>query len=145
MVDAEALDTHDGRLVKQQVVQVGIRERLLAHLREALDDGVEVGGHRDRDVDDGGSSSGGDSLDLYCINGSLRMCLSGEACPWRAGAPAVDDGRSCSTAGLSSGGMYMSIPLDFMAYLNNGYLQIAGHRYNYVYCSTTGHLIFDLH
>jgi hypothetical protein len=87
----------------------------------------------DRDIDDGGFSSGGDGLEFYCFNGSFRFCLTGEACPWRAGPPATDDGMSCSTAGLRG-------PAYFMAYFTTGYLVIGGVQYDEWYCPPTGRL-----
>ncbi|MDB4932297.1 MAG: uncharacterized protein JWM10_4781, partial [Myxococcaceae bacterium] len=56
-------------------------------------------------VDDGGSSSGGDGLQVYCVNNIARFCLTGEACPWRGGG-STSDAVTCSRAGLGS---------DFMA------------------------------
>jgi hypothetical protein len=91
----------------------------------------------DRDIDDGGFSSGGDGLEFYCINGSFRFCLTGEACPWRAGAPAVDNGQSCSSAGLR-GSSY------FMAYFVTGYFTVGGLRYDEWYCPPTGRVRLSL-
>ena len=91
----------------------------------------------DRDIDDGGFSSGGDGLEFYCINGSFRFCLTGEACPWRAGAPAVDNGQSCSSAGLR-GSSY------FMAYFITGYFTVGGLRYDEWYCPPTGRVRLSL-
>lgn len=87
----------------------------------------------DRDIEDGGFSSGGDGLEFYCFNGSFRFCLTGEACPWRAGPPATDNGMSCSTAGLRG-------PSYFMAYFLSGYLVIGGVEYDDWYCPPTGRL-----
>lgn len=54
-------------------------------------------------VDDYGSSSSGDSLEVYCFAGIVRFCLSGEACPWR-GATSASDSKNCVTSGLPSDG-----------------------------------------
>jgi hypothetical protein len=54
----------------------------------------------DECMDDGGAGAAGDSLEVYCVNHLARFCLSGEACPWRDGAPATDDGATCSRSGL---------------------------------------------
>jgi hypothetical protein len=56
-------------------------------------------------MDDGGGSSGGDGLQVYCVSGIARFCLTGESCPWRA-SPTFDDGTTCERSGLGS---------DFMA------------------------------
>jgi hypothetical protein len=70
-------------------------------------------------MDDGGGSSGGDSLQVYCVNGIARFCLSGEACAWRS-SPSFDDGTTCERSGLGS---------DYMASagceLWNGYTRYA--------------------
>ena len=54
-------------------------------------------------MDDGGGTGIDDSLEIYCVHGITRFCLSGEACPWRAD-PDFDDGTTCSRAGLDTGG-----------------------------------------
>jgi hypothetical protein len=87
----------------------------------------------DRDIDDGGSTRNGDGLEFYCFNGTFRFCLTNEACPWRAGPPAVDNGQSCSSAGLAS-------PSYFMAYYTTGYFVVGGVRYDEWYCPTNGRL-----
>ena len=95
----------------------------------------------DADVDDGGSSSRNDGLEVFCINGSARFCLTGEACPWRAGTPAVDDGRSCSSAGLdprNPRGAY------FMAYLTRTYLNVGGYQLDLFYCPPSGRIVLNL-
>ena len=56
-------------------------------------------------IDDGGSSEGDDSLEVYCVNDIARFCLSHEACPWRDGGTTSDE-VTCSTSGLS--GSYMA-------------------------------------
>ncbi len=54
-------------------------------------------------MNDGGIDYVGDSLEIYCVCNIARFCLSGEACPWRdSTSDTVDDGRTCSTAGLTS-------------------------------------------
>ena len=53
-------------------------------------------------LDDGGSSSGGDGLEVYCYWGLARFCLTGERCQWRDGAPSSDDGTTCEDSGLST-------------------------------------------
>jgi len=52
-------------------------------------------------MDDGGQSSAGDNLEVYCANGIPRFCLSGEYCPWRSVASA-NPAQTCSTDGLGS-------------------------------------------
>jgi|GEM_PF-1329742 len=56
---------------------------------------------------DGGGSAAGDNLELYCRNGIIRTCLSGEYCPWR-GNIATNDTDTCSRSGLGG---------DWMAYV----------------------------
>lgn len=53
-------------------------------------------------LDDGGKSSQGDSLQVYCCNEMARFCLSGEACQWRGGCPSIDadNHQTCSRSGL---------------------------------------------
>jgi hypothetical protein len=55
-------------------------------------------------IADGGTSDKDDALEIYCVNGSARFCLSKEACPWRDGQP-TSDAVSCSTSGLASSWM----------------------------------------
>jgi hypothetical protein len=52
-------------------------------------------------INDGGGSSGGDAVQVYCVNNIARFCLSGEACPWRS-SPTFDDGSTCERSGLGS-------------------------------------------
>jgi hypothetical protein len=52
-------------------------------------------------IDDGGTTDSGDLLEVYCVDGLARFCLSHEACPWRDGAATARD-VSCSTSGLES-------------------------------------------
>lgn len=42
-----------------------------------------VGCLPDRDIGDGGANAMGDCLEVYCLDGQTRVCLSGEKCPWR--------------------------------------------------------------
>jgi len=53
-------------------------------------------------LNDFGSTSSSDSMEIYCCNGIARFCLSGEACPWRAGCGATTTTATCSRSGLSS-------------------------------------------
>lgn len=54
-------------------------------------------------IDDGGINAIDDSLEIYCVCNRARFCLSGETCPWRNVTKSiVDDGRTCSRAGLTS-------------------------------------------
>jgi hypothetical protein len=50
-------------------------------------------------IDDSGKNAANDNLEIYCHEGVMRFCLSGEACPWRAG-PAPRTKSTCSAAGL---------------------------------------------
>ena len=50
-------------------------------------------------MDDGGDTGVGDSMEVYCVHGRARFCLSGEACPWRDD-PTFDDGTTCSRSGI---------------------------------------------
>jgi hypothetical protein len=78
-------------------------------------------------MDDGGSSSGGDAMQVFCCHGIARFCLSGEACPWRNGCIVSND--TCSRAGLGS---------DYMANASCSYYK--GHA-NY-YCNTNKQIYF---
>lgn len=44
----------------------------------------------DKCVDDSGSSIQGDNLEIYCSNGKIKLCLSGEECPWRTSISSED-------------------------------------------------------
>jgi hypothetical protein len=66
-------------------------------------------------MDDGGASSAGDSMEIYCFKGVTRFCLSGESCPWRNHTPRTDDGRTCSHAGLGVDGSGNADEHDYMA------------------------------
>jgi len=55
-------------------------------------------------MSDFGTSGSSDTLEVYCCDGAARFCLSGEACPWRAGC--ITSVATCSRAGL---------PTDLMA------------------------------
>jgi hypothetical protein len=79
-------------------------------------------------MDDGGRSAGGDSLQVYCVNGVARFCLSGESCPWRSGSNPGDT-VTCSRGGLGS---------DYMA--SAGCSLYAGRR-NY-YCDPQSRIYF---
>ncbi len=79
-------------------------------------------------MDDGGGSSVGDSLLVYCIDGIARFCLSGESCKYDP-APSTDDGTTCDRSGLGS---------DYMA--DAWCDQWNGHA-NY-YCDSSGQIYF---
>jgi WD40 repeat protein len=83
----------------------------------------------DECIGDGGYSAGGDSLEVYCFNGTARFCLSGESCPWRGSLPSTDNGQTCSRAGLRS---------DYMANAWCGYWN--GHA-NY-HCDSSAQIYF---
>jgi hypothetical protein len=51
---------------------------------------------------DFGSTGSSDSMEIYCCGGIARFCLSGEACPWRAGCGATTTTATCSRSGLAS-------------------------------------------
>ena len=55
-------------------------------------------------LDDYGATGGSDTLQVYCVAGVARFCLSGEACPWRAGG-ATSAAVTCSRAGLATDAM----------------------------------------
>lgn len=80
-------------------------------------------------MDDGGASSGGDALQVFCVDGISRFCLSGEACPWRSGQ-VTSQTQSCSHSGLS-GSNYMA---------SAGCSRWNGHA-NY-YCDSAGRIYF---
>jgi hypothetical protein len=56
---------------------------------------------------DGGLSVSDDLLEVYCCGGVKRFCLSGEACPWRAGC--VNSMATCSRAGMAPGTDWMAV------------------------------------
>jgi hypothetical protein len=53
-------------------------------------------------IDDWGTSGPNDNLEIYCQAGTMRFCLSNEACPWRGGGSAASE-ATCSRAGLGVG------------------------------------------
>jgi hypothetical protein len=63
----------------------------------------------DECIDDSGDAGTGDRLEVYCLGGIARFCLSHEACPWRDGSTTSDD-MTCSTSGLVSS--YMASTID---------------------------------
>ena len=73
----------------------------------------------DECMDDGGKNAVGDALEVYCVDGTARFCLSGEACPWRNGTPAHDDGATCSRAGLGAPAQEADLGPDFMAHVGD--------------------------
>ncbi len=79
-------------------------------------------------MDDGGGSSGGDSLYVFCIDGIARFCLSGESCKFNP-TPSSDDGTTCDRSGLGS---------DYMA---NGWCTLWNGHGNY-YCDSSGQIYF---
>ena len=74
---------------------------------ETSEDALECAGEglinvvADQCMHDGGGSSPGDSLEIYCYHGTARFCLSGEECPWREVPAGVTD-ETCSRAGLDN-------------------------------------------
>ena len=59
-------------------------------------------------IDDGGNGDTGDTLEIFCVSGIARFCLSHEACPWRSGV-ATPDQLTCSSSGLGSAYMASTI------------------------------------
>ena len=84
----------------------------------------------DECMDDGGRNGIGDSLEVYCVSGTARFCLSGETCPWRNGTPAHDDGATCSRSGLGAPAQDAELGPDFMAHVN-GCTGWQGHEWYY--------------
>jgi hypothetical protein len=77
---------------------------------------------------DGGGSSGGDALYIFCIDSIARFCLSGESCKFNP-TPSSDDGTTCDRSGLGS---------DYMA--EAWCQQWNGHYY--YYCDSSGQIYF---
>jgi hypothetical protein len=63
----------------------------------------------DECMDDSGRSVAGDSLEVYCHEGVIRFCLSGEQCPWRDGGGLSTRG-TCSASGLTAPWMARIFP-----------------------------------
>lgn len=81
----------------------------------------------DGSLNDGGGTSAGDSLEVYCFSGVARWCLSGEACPWRGASSDTTGGKTCSRAGLGS---------DWMATAyDNFWINNFGKLYTNYYCN----------
>lgn len=68
-------------------------------------------------MNDYGSTSSGDSLEIYCYGGAKRFCLSGELCPWRnqrkAACSALYELATCSVGGLSGQNMANAWGVDY--------------------------------
>ena len=79
-------------------------------------------------IDDGGSTEGGDVLEIFCVAGLARFCLSHESCPWRSGG-STDDELTCSRGGLEA---------DFMARTIHGCAGWEGH--DLFCCSADGRI-----
>lgn len=93
----------------------------------------------DECMDDGGKNGVGDALEVYCVNGTARFCLSGERCPWRGGAPTTDDGKTCARAGLGTATPESDqYGLDFMAHATCS--EYAQHEW--YYCDAAGQMHF---
>ena len=56
-------------------------------------------------IDDGGDGESGDTLEIFCVAGIARFCLSHETCPWRSELTTPDE-LTCDSGGLSS--VYMA-------------------------------------
>ncbi|HTM20062.1 MAG TPA: hypothetical protein VL172_06140 [Kofleriaceae bacterium] len=93
----------------------------------------------DECMDDGGVNGVGDGLEIYCSRGLTRFCLSGEACPWRDGRPAVDDGTTCSHAGLEDSAESEEYGQDFMAHATCSPWQ----DHEWYYCDAEGQIRFS--
>ncbi|HTJ42765.1 MAG TPA: hypothetical protein VL463_11765 [Kofleriaceae bacterium] len=93
----------------------------------------------DECMDDGGRNGVGDALEIYCVNGITRFCLSGESCKWRSGAPAHDDGTTCSRAGLGTATPESDqYGLDFMAHATCSEYQ----QHEWYYCDADAQMHF---
>ena len=66
-----------------------------------------VGEIPDNNIHDSGMNGGGDSLEVYCRNNVIRLCLSEEPCPWRSDIFSNDE-STCS-------GNYGNSPMAFSA------------------------------
>ena len=68
-------------------------------------------------MNDYGTTTGGDSLEIYCFGGSKRFCLSGELCPWRnqptAACSALYELATCSVGGLGGRNMANAWGVDY--------------------------------
>lgn len=81
-------------------------------------------------MDDGGTSGGGDNLEVYCVAGRARFCLSKEACPWRT--QPVDTGETCERSGL--------LP-DYPTYMASAWCDLWKGKQFYE-CDLTGQIFF---
>lgn len=68
-------------------------------------------------MNDYGTTTGGDSLEIYCFGGAKRFCLSGELCPWRnqptAACSTLYELATCSVSGLSGQNMADAWGVDY--------------------------------
>lgn len=68
-------------------------------------------------MNDYGTTTGGDSLEIYCFGGAKRFCLSGELCPWRnqptAACSALYELATCSVGGLGGRNMADAWGVDY--------------------------------
>ncbi len=66
-----------------------------------------VGEIADEHIHDSGRNGAGDSLEVYCRNNTIRLCLSEEPCPWRNDILSNDD--------ITCSGNYGNSPMAFSA------------------------------
>lgn len=75
-------------------------------------------------LEDFGKSSINDNLEVYCVSGISRFCLSGESCPWRP----QPTSQTCSMSGLGSAFMATARCSQYLGYsqynCNNGVIDI---------------------
>lgn len=81
-------------------------------------------------MDDGGMSGGGDNLEVYCVAGRARFCLSHEACPWRTAL--VDTAQTCERSGLTPA---------YPTYMASAWCELWKGKQFYE-CDTTGQIFF---
>lgn len=98
-------------------------------------------------LDDNGNSGYDDSLEFYCRKNVIRLCLSGEACPWRTNIASADN-LVCGMSGIGTRPTYDANGARFGGSYDVGYVWYAfvkGWRdvsvwngYNAYMCSSDG-------
>jgi len=115
----------DSRIVTCEAVQI---LRKYDNLAECSGTG-KIYTITDDNLNDGGGTSAGDALEVYCFNSVARWCLSGESCPWRGAPSDPTSGKTCSRAGLGS---------DWMATAYYGHwIDDFAKKYTNYYCDTS--------
>ena len=84
-------------------------------------------------IHDSGNSGTGDSLEVYCRNNTIRLCLSFESCPWRNQIDSMD-GATCPE---SYGDNYMVASANEAGINLQALVGTGDYRINKIYCNSS--------